>query len=102
MDELYLTEAGIGFLISVLLEVTPKLKTWWGAREPKQKQSIVLGIIAALSVVGVGLDCFYYDVCPADWVQVLRGVSMAFLAGMTGTVVAHSGTKLVIRKEKKA
>ena len=92
-NDVFFTEAGIGALIAVLLEVFPKVKTWWAPLGARQKQASILGIAAVISLASTGLNCFYYGNCPPDWLAVVGEVGMAFFSALTGAVVMYTGTK---------
>jgi len=80
-------------VVSLLLEWFPGLRAWWEEFAAAQKQGMMAGAVAIISLGVVGLNCARGVACPADWWAVVWEVFVAFLAAATVQQGVHLLTK---------
>lgn len=81
-------------LLSVLLEWSPGLSTWWHGLTPARRAGLNALFVALISVVAVLGKCYLWsDVCPTDvWAAVWEIIVVALLSA-AGNQAVHAMTK---------
>lgn len=80
MNENMSVAAVVAVLVSLLLEWFPALKAWWEKFTAAQKQGMMAGAVAVISILAVLGNCYWWgDVCPESWVVLLRETFLTFL-----------------------
>ena len=99
MDEFFYTQAGIAALIAILLEVVPRLKDWWQPLVVRQKQVIILSIVAVIALATGFWPCLE-GACPTEPLQIVNTVIGAFLTSLIASQGTHAGTKYLTAPKK--
>ena len=99
MDNFFYTQAGVAALIAILLEVVPKLKEWWQPLVPKQKQVILLGVVAMIALSTAFWPCLS-GTCPTEPWQIVNTIIGAFLTSLIASQGTYAGTKYLTRPTK--
>lgn len=83
----------VAVLVSLVLEWFPAVRGWWDGFSSAQKQGIMAGIVAVISIAVLGINCAAYQTCPADWLVAVRDVFLVFIAAAAGQQGVHLLTK---------
>jgi hypothetical protein len=83
----------VATVISLLLEWFPRVRTWWEKFTSPQKQGMMAGVVALISLAVVGVNCARGLSCPADWWAVLANIFLTFLAAAAVQQGVHQLTK---------
>jgi len=106
MNELtpYLISSLAGLLLSIGLEVIPKLNEWWASRWTRQQRSLIIVILMVFVGFAVyGLSCYspyVYTTCDTDgaW-RVANAVGLAIVAYVSSQA-GHKGAKVFSPMER--
>lgn len=84
----------VSAILSIVLEWSPGLSTWWHGLTPPKRAAINALLVALVSAVSVYGGCkLWGSVCPADmWASVWQIVVTALLAA-AGNQAIHGMTK---------
>lgn len=80
----------LAVIVSMLLEWFPWLSTWWEQFTAAQKRGMMAGAVALISIGVAGVKCAAYQVCPADWIALVRDVFLVFVAAAAGQQGVYS------------
>ena len=83
----------VATVVSLLLEWFPGLRSWWEGFTAAQKQGIMAGTVAIISLGAVGVNCARGVVCPVDWWAAVWEIFVAFLAAAAVQQGVHLLTK---------
>lgn len=93
MNENVALAAIVAAIISLLLEWFPGLRVWWEGFDSSQKRGLMALAVALVALITTGIQCLYYDQCPADWLKVMLDLFLAFIAAAAGSQGVHQLTK---------
>lgn len=96
MSEQITVAALVAVLVSLVLEWFPSLRGWWDRFSEAQKRGLMAAAVAVISVGVVGVNCAYYQACPADWLVAVRDIVLVFIATAAGQQGVHLLTKRAI------
>lgn len=93
MGENVALAAVIAAVLSLLLEWFPGLRAWWDGFDSSQKRGLMALAVMLTALVTTGIQCLYYDTCPADWLKVAVDLFLAFIAAAAGSQGVYQLTK---------
>lgn len=84
----------VAALLSILLEWSPVLSTWWQSLTAARRAMINALLVAVVSILSVLGNCYWWGTtCPADiWQAILQILLTALLAG-GGNQFVHAFSK---------
>jgi hypothetical protein len=93
MTENVALAAIVAAVLSLLLEWFPGLRVWWDGFDSSQKRGLMALAVMLTALMTTGVQCLYYDNCPADWMKVAVELFLAFIAAAAGSQGVHQLTK---------
>lgn len=90
-----------GGVLAILLESVPGLNTWWGGRQPAQKQILNLVLVLIISLLFVVLPVLVAGAAwPTGWGWIMEPLAVFFVT-LAGSQSAHFGTKILTAPKPK-
>ena len=94
MSENMSVAAIVAVVVSLLLEWFPGLRAWFEKFTAAQKQGMMAGVVAVISIAVVLGNCYWWgDVCPASVWDAVGEILIVALLAAAGNQAVHAMTR---------